>query len=448
MRSSTRRGLAAIVLGSWLAAAAPAAAATAAFGEPTAAATFGQGVEFRQPVTITGPIRRAELLVSYPGAPGPEVRTVPTGPGASTLRYALEAVSGGLLPNTQLSARWRIVGEDGSVSLGPVAAVRYQDTRFAWQTRTSGIIRVHWYEGSSAFGDRALGIGTTAIENASRLFGVVEAEPLDFFVYASQSAFYDALGPGTRENVGGQANVEIRTLFALITPAAITLPWVETVITHELTHLVFDTAVSNPYHYPPRWLNEGLAVYLAQGYGASDRSSVQQAAASGSLMPLGALTYQFPTTGDRFALAYAESVAAVDYPIRTDGQAALVSLVRSYAGGVTDDEAFRAALGQDASAFDAAWRATLRAQDPVAYGPQPAPAGPLPTGWSAARGSGPTPLDPGASSTTGDDRVRALVAAGLVVIVAVGLVVLLRLRTVRRHGRDAAEPDPPSGFGS
>jgi len=40
-------------------------------------------------------------------------------------------------------------------------------------------------------------------------------------------------------------------------------------------------------------------------------------------MPLTALDGQFPTTADRFSLAYAESVSALDYLIRTYGQAAL-----------------------------------------------------------------------------------------------------------------------------
>ena len=38
---------------------------------------------------------------------------------------------------------------------------------------------------------------------------------------------------------------------------------------------MFDTAVDNPYHFPPRWLNEGLAVYLSVGYDTSDRSAVE-----------------------------------------------------------------------------------------------------------------------------------------------------------------------------
>jgi hypothetical protein len=445
-RHATRRSSIAslLVVLAWLAAAVPALAATATFGQPTISAKFGVGIDFRQPVTITGQVRRVELLITYPDAPGPEVRVIAGGPGTATLQYSLEAAKGGLLPNTTLSARWRVVGDDGGILLGPEATIRYDDTRFAWQTRQAGIVRVHWYDGSPEFGSRALDVGTKAIDRASRLLGVSETQAVDFYVYASQAAFYDALGPGTRENVGGQANSEIRTLFALITPGDITQPWVETVITHELTHLVFDTAVSNPYHFPPRWLNEGLAVYLSQGYGAGDRASVEGAASNGALMPLGALAFQFPTTRDRFALAYAESVAAVDYLVRAHGEAALVSLVRSYAGGVTDDEAFRTALGQDLSGFDAAWRASLRARDPVAYGPQPAPAGPLPAGWTAGADGSAGPVAPGADGGSAADSLRALGAVAAIVVVAVGLILLSsRRRSGAAADRSGVPPASP-----
>ena len=62
----------------------------------------------------------------------------------------------------------------------------------------------------------------------------------------------------------------------------------------------------------------------------------------------------------------------------------MVSLVRSYADGRTDDEAFEAAIGMDVAAFNDAWLADLGAKPPVRYGPQPAPAGPIPDGWDAA----------------------------------------------------------------
>jgi hypothetical protein len=425
------------------AAATPGTAAVVEFGRPTITATFGQGIEFRQPVDIVGAIRRAELLVDYPRATGPEVRVIPATAGSSTLRYTLETATAALLPNTSLAARWRIVGEDGSVSLGPRESILYQDTRFAWQSRQSGVMRVHWYEGGAAFGTRALEIGTRAIDAASRLLGVAETEPVDFFVYASQDAFYGALGPGTRENVGGQANAEIRTLFALITPGEINLPWVEIVIPHELTHLVFDTAVSNPYHFPPRWLNEGLAVYLAQGYDASDRASVERAAADRSLMPLDALAHQFPTTRDRFALAYSESVSAVDYLVRTHGQEALVSLIRSYAAGVTDDVAFEAALGRSSAGFDAEWRASLSAREPVVHGPRPAPPGPLPldgTGSSSV-GSASPPADDGQP----DPQWVAGLAGSAAV--AIGVLLVVNARRSRLVAASHIGDGRPSGAG-
>jgi hypothetical protein len=148
-------------------------------------------------------------------------------------------------------------------------------------------------------------------------------------------------------------------------------------------------------------------------------------------MPLGALTGQFPTTRDRFFLAYSESVSAIDYLIRTYGRPSLVKLVRSYAGGVTDDEAFRAALGIDATAFGNAWLSDVGAGAPKSYGPQPAPPGPLPPGWSSegpgssAAPSAPTSVTASPSAATGGSpstaRGSTTIDAGVVAIVLAGI---------------------------
>ena len=263
---------------------------------------------------------------------------------------------------------------------------------------------------------------------------------------------------GTRENVGGAAIAAIRTLFALITPAEINASWVGIVIPHELTHLVFDTAVSNPFHFPPRWLNEGLAVYLSGGYGASDKAAVGAAVSAGTLMPLASLVGQFPTTRDRFGLAYAESVAAVDYLVRQNGEAALVSLIRSYANGVTDDEAFKAALGLDSAAFDAAWRTGLGARDPVAYGPVSAPNGPLPADWSggpAAAGAvsglpssqgtpgSPRPTANDAASPGQGPAARAGLPAVPIAFAGIVLAAILLAISFRARRRSASGTTPP-----
>jgi hypothetical protein len=442
-------------------AAAPVRAADPDFGTPTIEATFGQGIELTQPVTLDETPARVEVLLKFADSTSPLVVELPppSTTGSTTLRHSVSvAADGHILPNTPVSVRWRITPEDGDPVVGPEAEILYADDRFTWQTVRGDIVRVHWYEGGTAFGEHALEIGQQAVEETSRLLGVTESDPIDFFVYADQDAFYDALGPGTRENVGGQANAEIRTLFALITPGEIDDPWVDVVVPHELVHLVFDTAVSNPYHFPPRWLNEGLAVYLSEGYKESDRSAVESAARSGGLIPLDGLAGQFPT-GEGFFLAYAESVSAVDYFIRTHDQDALVALIGSYADGLTDDEAFEAAIGMDTAAFNDAWLADLNAVPPERHGPQPAAPGPRPAAWAGAGAPGATsaPGDPAPVATptpaTGDGSAGPLGAnstlwLGLVAVVVFGAAGLLAWSRSRRSGPPgpsvppAVEPPP------
>jgi hypothetical protein len=431
-----------------------AAADVATFGTPTAKGSFGEDIVFTQPVTLDQPIGRAELLVTFADAIGPTVidATAPDGTGPQVLSYTMKiADQGHLLPNTPLQASWRIArtGDPKATVTGPSTSLRYADKRFDWRTKTGKIVRVHWYEGNDDFGQRALEIGERGVEKAAALLGVTETEPVDFYIYASQEPFYDALGPGTRENVGGQADAEIRTLFALIPPSEIDDSWVEAVIPHELTHLVFDTAVHNAYHFPPRWLNEGLAVYESEGFGPQDRSDVQAAASDGEIIPLTGLVGQFPTTGDRFRLAYSESVSAIDYLVRTFGQDALVALITSYKDGRTDDEAFQAAIGQTMTAFSDAWLADNDAEIPSKIGPQPPPPGPVPAAW--ATGSGAIPgatVAPGAGGVVGATAPPANAPAGpesssngsgfIVLLFLIGAVMIVVAIVIARRRRDAA----------
>jgi hypothetical protein len=377
-----------------------AAASPATFGTPTATSTFGTGVVFSQPVTVGAAIGRVELLLTIADAIGPTVIEVPNPPaaGAATLTYTLDTSgTSHMIPNTPIVARWRLfpAADPTAVGLGPEVHVVYADDRFGWQTVSSDLVRVHWYDGSAAFGAKALKLGEDEVRATSKLLGVTETRPVDFFVYADQKDFYDALGPGAHENVAGTAFADIRTLLGLIPPDQIDDPLVAVRIPHEFVHMVFDSASKNPYHDPAHWLNEGLAVYQSEGYGGSDRGMVADAARSGTLIPLDGLTGSFPN-GDAFFLAYAEAVSAVDYMIRTYGSDALVKLIRSYADGRTDDEAFSAALGVDMTAFGAAWSSELKAVAATRYGPQPDPSGPVPSAWIGAAGAGPI-----ASSTAG-----------------------------------------------
>ena len=82
-------------------------------GPRRATGTFGQDIEFRQPVTVDRPLDRVELLVTYAGRARPDGRSRcpdPPAPGALDLRlHADLADAGHILPNTPITAPggWR-----------------------------------------------------------------------------------------------------------------------------------------------------------------------------------------------------------------------------------------------------------------------------------------------------------------------------------------------------
>ena len=417
---------------------APAAlAADPTFGTAKATATFGQSIDVTQPATLPAGVSRVEAVVRTGTDPRTFLATIRNpGAGGVTLRYSFDTPLGGLYPNTPVELGFRITFDDGHVVDGPTTSVLYADDRFQWKTLQGDILRVHWYQGDSGFGQRALDIGEKGVKNATALLGVTETLPIDFYIYASRDPFYDVIGQNVQENVGGLAESSIRTLFANIPPSTTFDPWVGLVVPHELTHIVFNTATKNAYHEPLHWLNEGLADYLAIGYDSSARANVERAGRTGDILPLHALVAQFPSPSDLFGLAYDESVSAIDFLVRTYGRDALVTLIRSYAKGVSDDEAFTSALGVDTAAFETAWLADLGDDAPVPYGPKPAPPGPLPPGWALSPGStaGPSasgplpttrPANPGGSSDPVGPILLGIVIALALVLVA-GLVVSMR----------------------
>jgi hypothetical protein len=418
------------------------AAADPTFQAISSDVRYGTSVTFTQQATLPSGVARVEAIVRE----GTDARTFlapidVSGSGSVQLRYVYDTPEGSTFPNTKLTLGFRVTLADGRVIDGPTGTVLYEDDRFDWKTLSGSIVRVHWYEGDQAFGRRALDIGEGAVERAEQLLGVTETQPIDFFIYADRDAFYSVIGAGLQENVGGLALSQIRTLFANIGPSSVADPWVGIVVPHELTHIVFATATQNPYHQPLHWLNEGLADYLAAGYDASARANVRNAADRDDLMPLSAIVGQFPSPPDRFSLAYDEAVSAIDYLVRTYGQDALVQLIRSYAGGVSDDDAFMAALGVDTAGFEAGWLKDLGAAAPIPYGPKDAPGGPLPPDWAGgpAATHGPlttarpgSPGTPGSPSDTGDVSGPVLWIGIVVFAFVIVAGILLAIRALSR----------------
>jgi hypothetical protein len=429
------------------------------FGRPTAQSFFPVGTRFQQGFHVAAAPRRVELMTRLEGAETWLVQEVGfSAVGKDGFEVTLTDPTF-QLPNSRIRYRFRVTPASGPPETGPEATLSINDDRIEWQTLKGDLVTIHWQSGDVAYAQRALKIAEDAVAKTSEFLGVTETDPIDFFVYSDGDEFRTALGPGTKEFVAGRAIAEIRTLFADVAVSDIGSPWLSIVVPHELVHLVFDTATKNPYNQPPHWMNEGLAVYLSEGYSNADRQRVSNAVDRGTLLPLSALANGFPSAReDLFYLGYAEGTSAIDFFIRTYGQEKLVELIRSYATGETDDEAFTAATGADYGAFEAAWLADLGVSAPRAIGPQAGRPGPTPAGWI---GNAAPQAAPGASADgipsgvlPGEPRPDSSgsAAVGLAALALIAASVLIGGLAVRRRRPRAAaapadpkEPDGPRG---
>jgi hypothetical protein len=473
------RALGALLLVVLVSALVPAVAmAEPVFGEPTATAELGGPFTFSSSISgvadgsvevLLGLANREPRVVIEAQSAGGDSWTATTEIDVASSMECACLAEGQSAPNTKVEYQFRVRNADGSTTVGPVAQVTVEDDRFAWQLLEDRLVRVHWYEGDEAFAQDAADVANSAIDRAASLLGTTLPVPVDLFVYSTQQALLEAVSP-QRENIAGEAHSNIATMFVWLPPSQDPSESAVTVA-HELTHLVFNEATFNEYHGPPRWLNEGIATYLSEGYSPQYQAIVNVNASTDSLIPLDGLAGFFPP-GDAFYLAYGEAVSSVDYFIRTYSEQTLWDLVRSYAQGVSDDEAFTAATGADVDAFNAAWMGSLGVDVPDPRGPQPAPPGPVPDGWNGqgqpatppptlAPGQTPTPVPTNAPGQTTRPTQTARPTAtpapgtpsasdsGVITIVAVVIVTLALLLAavlvalaIQRNRR----PPPPPPF--
>jgi hypothetical protein len=420
-----------------------AAAAFDGFGEMTAESDYGDVIRFEVALEGGAP-EQLEVLLHF----GDDAATfvAPVDPDREAASYEWDAAASHVVPNTSIVYSWRALDDDGEVlAVSPEETHVYDDDRpgLEWQALELGAATVHWYGGAEAqarrFGDGA----AQAAVAAEELLGSPLAAPIDIFVYRTRDEFFGALGPGAREWTGAAAYPDLRTVFLYLEGSAES--YLDRVVTHEVTHVVFHDATDNPYHEPAHWLNEGLATWSELRAPSDQTAVVEREAAGEGLFAFEALTDQFPI-GDRgSALAYAQGTVMVDRIIAEHGVEAIAAIAAEYRDGASDAEALEAATGVEAEQLYADFYAAFGAPEPEPIAPEPllpsevdAPGDPAAT----AAASGEPPSGPDRPGGDPDERpadgsgptnwLPVVVVAAIAVAVA-GLIALVAVR--RRASR-------------
>lgn len=128
-------------------------------------------------------------------------------------------------------------------------------------------------------------------------------------------------------------------------------------LAHEYTHIVLDGIVG--HRSLPRWMNEGLAMYVSAEWGWADNLSIGTAVTLGTVIPLADIERLNTFDQDKAGLAYSESYLAVKHFLEVYGESSLRIFLQNIREGNSFEKAFMQAIGASQEAFEIEFRRYL-----------------------------------------------------------------------------------------
>jgi hypothetical protein len=339
-----------------------------------------------------------------------------------------------LPPGTELEYWWQITNEAGDSLKTEPQHLLYMDERYDWQTLSSDRLTLYWYKGDRAFGEALFDQANKTLDQIENEAGVKVEVPVKIFIYGSFADLHAAIAVGSQEWTGGQAFTDQGVVVIGVSPDDLDYGLIAT--PHELTHLVIHQATDNPFGDIPRWLDEGLAVYMSGELDApwrDYRDTVARSARQGKLMTLQTLSSSFPADSEQAGLAYAESGVVVEFIIKHYGQEAMAHLLEIFSQGALYDDALEQALGVDTWGLDNAWRQSIGAppiEIPASAGEAPPATGePVSAPTEAPVEQAAEPAR--AASPASEGQALPCLGSSLTGVVVLALFVLFRTRGSR-----------------
>ncbi len=265
--------------------------------------------------------------------------------------------SGILPPGAQLWWEWEITLESGEVVRTPRETITVEDQRFDWQRIDEDEIVVRWINGDEAFGRRIHDIALESLAQQSREMGISQDGVIHITIYPTVEELREALVVAA-EWTGGVALSDYNSLITAIAPGE--TAWANSVIPHELNHLLVNTLFFNCRGASmPTWLVEGLAEYAEDAEDLGDMGAITAQLETDSLPRLRALARGFSAYGDDARLAYFQSKLIVSYLYGEFGSESVLTLLETLRGGETIDRSLEAVYEVDTDGLDGLWRESL-----------------------------------------------------------------------------------------
>jgi len=276
---------------------------------------------------------------------------------ANTVRidWSLEMVKiGGLPPGSNVEYWWTVEDAKGDkVETAPVQ-VKFDDTRYSWQSLTEGKVAIYWYQGDESFARELMSTAQQALVQLAEDTGAELEKPVKLYIYANAQDLQGAM-IYPQEWTGGVTFTRHGIIAIGVAPGNV--DWGKRAIAHELTHLVINQVTLNPYIDLPTWLDEGLAMHTEGPLEPVFSDSLGMAIAENRLISVRSLASPFSAYAEESVLSYAESYSLVDFLITKYGGGKMLELLNTFRQGSSYDGALEEVYGFNMDGLDALWRA-------------------------------------------------------------------------------------------
>ena len=279
---------------------------------------------------------------------------------------------GSLPPGTQIWWQWRIKDANGNETLTDKKTATWLDDVHPWQTLTSGLLNLHYYNIDQAFAQEMLDAGVEGMNRNKSQAGLTTDSAVNIYVYPNYDDLREAIlyEPSW---VGGQAFAEENIV--IMGTSGGNASWDKGTVIHELTHVLVGHFTFSCLGDVPQWLDEGLAVYSEGPLDPQFQGPLDEAIQGNQLLSIRSISGSFSEVASKVDLSYAESYSIVNYLIQTYGQDKMTALLAAFRDGATTDEALQQTYGFNIDGLEDQWRKSIGAQPRTESAPtaQPSP---------------------------------------------------------------------------
>ena len=295
------------------------------------------------------------------GSLGSAYRAVGFEPGISVTGEAtLLSGTGGkfIPPGTILRYSFEVRDNGGGLHRTDDQEMMYTDGRFNWETASSDLITVFYYDGDAEKAKGVLDAANQAMERMAPVLGLESSDPMRILTYSEYSDMLPAIpfrSQATREQLitEGLAFAEQRVLLVFNPGDS-----AKGTVAHEFTHLLVAQAAGRGHRQLPAWLNEGLAEYGNIESSFSYDVALRRAIESGRLNPLWYQRTFVGKPGDIIA-AYGQASSVVQHMISRHGNGKMAEFMRAMHATQDIDKALGRVYSLDQHSLDAEWRDAL-----------------------------------------------------------------------------------------